>query len=225
LALVDGEKGMSWKELNDKVNRVSNGLLSLGLSKGDRIAVIAENCHQYAEMLFASAKSGVISVCLNYRFSPRQLSRMMKITQPKAIIIQGKFKDLIESVRSELDSTEIFIGLGDAHGYAMDFESMVSKSSNNEPIAELNEDDGYAICFSSGTTGEPKAALISHKNRITNCIQTSLAHSATRDNRILLPLAMYTAVLQQFLFSYAFVGATLVIINFSPEDYLKAIEC
>jgi acyl-CoA synthetase (AMP-forming)/AMP-acid ligase II len=58
VALVDETHRLSWKELNDRVNRVSNGLLSLGLSKGDRIAVIAENCHQYVELLFASTKIG-----------------------------------------------------------------------------------------------------------------------------------------------------------------------
>jgi long-chain acyl-CoA synthetase len=224
VALVDETHRLSWKELNDRVNRVSNGLLSLGLSKGDRIAVIAENCHQYVELLFASTKIGVMAVCLNYRFSPQQISRMMNISQPKAIIVQSRFRDNIETIRPELSCVEKFIGLGNGHQYEIDFESLVRKSSNKEPTAELNEDDAYAICFSSGTTGEPKAAVISHKNRIANCIQTSLAHNATRDNIILLPFAMYTGVLQQYLFSYAFVGATLVIINFTPEDYLEAIE-
>lgn len=224
LALVDGNNRMNWKELNERVNRVANMLLSLGMSKGDRIAILAESCHQYAEVLFACTKNGLIAVCLNYRLSPEQLSRMMKITQPKAIIVQTKFRDIIESIRPELFSVDKFIGLENGHGYPIDFESLVSKSSNNEPISELSEDDGYAICFSSGTTGEPKAALISHKNRIANCIQISVARGATRDNIVLLPLAMYTVGTQQYLFSYAFMGATLIIINFTPEDYLKAIE-
>jgi acyl-CoA synthetase (AMP-forming)/AMP-acid ligase II len=224
LALVDGTHRMSWRELNERVNRISRAILSLGMTKGDRIAVLAENCHQYLEVLFASTKIGVIAVCLNYRFSPQQLSRMMNISQPKAIIVQTRFRDNIEAIRAELSYVEKIIGLGNGHGYPIDFESLVIQSSNNEPITELDEDDGYAICFSSGTMGEPKAALISHRNRMTNCIQTSLAHSSTRDNIILLPFAMYTAVLQQYLFSYAFVGATVIIINFTPENYLEAIE-
>jgi acyl-coenzyme A synthetase/AMP-(fatty) acid ligase len=149
---------------------------------------------------------------------------MMKISQPKGIIVQSKFKDHIEVIRSESSYIEKFIGLGDGHGYALDFDSLVSRSSAHEPSVELNEEDGYAICHSSGTTGEPKAAFISHRNRMANCIQISLAHAATRNNIILLPLAMYTVGLQKYLFSYAFVGATLVIINFTPEEYLKAIE-
>ena len=224
LALVDGTNRMTWKELNERVNKVANALLGLGMRKGDRVAIIAENCHQYAEVLFASAKTGLISVCLNYRFSPGQLSRMTNISQPKAIVVQNKFRDVIESIRSELFSIEIYIGMGNEHGYAVDFESLIGKSSASEPTVELSEEDAYAICYSSGTTGEPKAALISNKNRITNCIQTSLAHGATSNNIMLFPLAMYTSVLQQYLFSYAFVGATLIIINFTPEDYLGAIE-
>ena len=224
LALVDGNHRLSWKELNDRVNRVSNGLIGIGLRKGDRIAVIGENCHQYVELLFASTKIGAMTVCLNYRSSPQQLSRMMNISQPKAIIVQDRFTDNIEAIRPELSYVEKFIGLGSGHRYDTDFEYLVGQSTNAEPSAELDEDDGYAVCFSSGTTGEPKAALISQKNRMANCIQTSLAHKATRDNIILLPFAMYTGVLQQYLFSYAFVGATLVILNFTPQGYLEAIE-
>jgi long-chain acyl-CoA synthetase len=58
LALVDGDCKMTWRELNERVNRVSNMFPSIGMSKGDRIAMLAENCHQYAEILFASVKSG-----------------------------------------------------------------------------------------------------------------------------------------------------------------------
>jgi acyl-CoA synthetase (AMP-forming)/AMP-acid ligase II len=224
LALVDGDSRMSWQELNKRVNRIANCLLGLGMSKEDRIAIISDNCHQYVETLFACAKSGLIAVCLNYRSASQQLSRMMNITQPKAIIVHDKFKDVIESIRSELSFTEIFIGLGNAHNYDLDYESLVIKSAPHEPSVDLNEDDGYAICFSSGTTGEPKAALISHKNRFTNAYQISVAHAAKRDNIFLLPLAIYTSLSQQFMFSYSFVGATLVILNFNPEDFMEAIE-
>ncbi len=224
LALVDGGNRLSWKELNERVNRLANGLMDLGMRKGDRIAIISDNCHQYVETLFASAKLGLISVCLNYRFAAGQLSRMMKITEPKAALIRDRFQEALESIRSELPFTDIYIGFGDAHHYEFDYESLIRESSNREPTVEVSEDDGYAICFSSGTTGEPKAALISHRNRIANTNQISVAHAATRENTMLIPLALYTAATQQYLFTYAFVGATLVVINFSPKEYLEAIE-
>jgi acyl-CoA synthetase (AMP-forming)/AMP-acid ligase II len=224
LALIEGIHRMTWRDLNERVNRVANLFLNLGMSRKDRIAIIAENCHQYVEVLFACAKIGVIAVCLNYRLSPEQLSRTMNISQPKAVIVQSKFWDAIESIRSELFSIEIFIALGNGHGYAVDFESLLTQSSTTESVIKLDEEDGYAICYSSGTTGEPKAALITHRNRMANCIQISLAHAVTRDNIVLLPFASYTVGMQQYLFPYAFVGATLVLINFSPKDYLEAIE-
>jgi len=224
LALVDAENKYSWKELNGRVNRLANGLIDLGMRKGDRIAIISDNCHQYVETLFASAKLGLISVCMNYRFAGEQLSRMMIITEPKAIIIRDSYQEAIESIRPELPFIDAYIGFGTTHHYEFDYESLVSGSSNGEPTVEVSEDDAYAICFSSGTTGEPKAAVISHKNRIANSNQITVAHAATRENTMLLPLALYTSATQQYLFTYAFVGATQVVINFSPEDYLEAIE-
>ncbi|HOE17036.1 MAG TPA: AMP-binding protein [Syntrophorhabdaceae bacterium] len=224
LALVDGSTRMNWKELNERINRVANMLLSQGISKGDRVGLIAENCHQYVELLFAAAKTGIIAVCLNYRFSSEQLSRMLNIATPKAIVVQGQFKETVESIRSEVPSIEKFIGLSKGHGYAMDFDALSDGSPAEEPSADLNEDDGYAICFSSGTTGEPKAALISHRNRITNCIQVGLSHGVTRDNVFLISMALYAGVSQQWIFSYAFTGATVVIMNFAPEAFIKAIE-
>lgn len=224
LALVEGNNRMSWAELNERVNKVAHMLFGLGVKRGDRVAIIAENCHQYVELLFASAKIGAITVCLNYRFSPEQLSRMLNIATPKVIVVQDHFKDMMEIIRLDLPFMEKFIGLGVAHGYEDDFDSLASTSSVSDPVVQLDKDDGYAICYSSGTTGEPKAALISHENRITNCIQISLAHSAVRHNIFLISMALYAGVSQQYLFTYAFVGATTVVINFTPEGYLSAIE-
>ena len=213
LAVVDGGNRLTWKELND-----------LGMRKGDRIAILSDNCHHYVEVLFASAKLGLIAVCLNYRLAGEQLSRTMKITEPKAIIIRDRYQEAIESILPELPFIDTYIGFGNTHHYEFDYESLVSGSSNGEPTVEVSEDDAYAICFSSGTTGEPKAAVISHKNRIANTNQITVAHAATRENTMLLPLALYTSATQQYLFTYAFVGATQVVINFSPEDYLEAVE-
>jgi acyl-CoA synthetase (AMP-forming)/AMP-acid ligase II len=224
LALVDGTTRMTSRELNEKINRVANMFISLGIGKGERVAIIAENCHEYVELLFAGAKAGFLTVCLNHRSSSEQLCRMLNIVTPKAIVVQRQFKDAAESIRSEVPSIERFIGLGKGHGYAMDFDTLVDGSSANEPIVDLNEDDGYAICFSSGTTGEPKAAVFSHNNKITNCIQVALAHQATRDSVFLIPMALYTGQTQVYLCTYFFVGATIVIINFTPETMLKTME-
>jgi acyl-CoA synthetase (AMP-forming)/AMP-acid ligase II len=224
LALVDGENRYSWKTLNERANRLANGLTELGMRKGDRIAILADNCHHYVELLFATAKLGLIAVCLNYRLSGEQLCRMIRITEPVAIIIRDRYQEAIEAIRGELPFMHTYIRFGSTDKCAVDYESLVSGSSDGEPTSEVNEDDAYAICFSSGTTGEPKAAVVSHKNRIANANQIAVAHAATRENTMLLTLALYTSATQQFLFTYAFVGATQIVINFSPQDFLEAIE-
>lgn len=224
LALVDGTTRMTWKEVNERVNGISNGLINLGVKKGDRVGFVAENCHQYIEFLFAAAKIGAPAVCCNYRFSTEQLTRMMNISTPKVIIVQDQFKDMIEAIRPELASVEKYVGLGNSHGYEYDFDSLATNSSGKEPMVEVNEDDPCTICFSSGTTGEPKAAVISHKNRIATCIQLILAHGATRDRTFLASMGLYAAASHQYLLGYAFVGGTIVVINFTAEGYLEAIE-
>jgi len=224
LALVDESTRMTWKELNERINRIANMLINLGITKGDRVAIIAENSHQYVELLFAGAKAGFLTVCLNYRYSSEQLSNMLNIVTPKVIVVQGKFKDAVEHIRSEVPFIEKFIGLSKGHDYAMDFDALADASSAREPTVVLNEDDGYTICFSSGSTGEPKAAVFSHRNKITNCIQVMLNHKTTRDAVFIMPMAIYTAQSQVYLCTYCFMGATVIIINFTPEKMLKMIE-
>jgi fatty-acyl-CoA synthase len=163
LALVDGENRYSWKTLNERANRLANGLTELGMRKGDRIAILADNCHHYVELLFATAKLGLIAVCLNYRLSGEQLCRMIRITEPVAIIIRDRYQEAIEAIRGELPFMHTYIRFGSTDKCAVDYESLVSGSSDGEPTSEVNEDDAYAICFSSGTTGEPKAAVVSHE--------------------------------------------------------------
>jgi acyl-CoA synthetase (AMP-forming)/AMP-acid ligase II len=224
IAIVDGDRRLTWRDLNERTNMLANSFLRLGMVKGDRIAVLSDNCSEYVEILFACAKVGLIAVCLNYRLASLQLARMVNLTDPQAIVFSDKFETTADSFRSSVSCIKAWIEFGNLQGDRLDYESLICDSSPLEPDVFVKEDDGHVICFSSGTTGLPKAALITHRNLFANGVQISVAHSASRDNVFLLPLGLYTRGGQQYLFSYSLVGGKLVIINFSPESYLEAIE-
>ncbi|MFC2003404.1 AMP-binding protein [Chloroflexota bacterium] len=95
LALVDeGGTRLTWKGLNERINRLANAFRGLGLAKGQRVAIIAWNCHEFFEFYIATAKAGLISVPLSYRSTPHQILSVIRDSEPKAILIEKEFLKL-----------------------------------------------------------------------------------------------------------------------------------
>ncbi len=132
--VIDERVRLTWRQFNERVNRLANAMLGLGLKKGDRVAIVAENCHEYAEFLFAVAKAGLITVCLNYRLTAEQMNRIMNDCEPKAILIQDKFSEVIEPIKSAVKSINSFIGIGEGHGCDYDYESLLSEYPRLSPV-------------------------------------------------------------------------------------------
>jgi len=88
LGVIDEKVRLTWRQFNDRVNQLANALLGLGLKKGDRVAIAAENSHEYAEFFFAIAKAGLITVCLNYRLTTEQLTRILTDCKPRTFLVQ-----------------------------------------------------------------------------------------------------------------------------------------
>jgi len=224
MGVIDEKVRLTWKQFNDRVNRLANAMLGLGLRKGDRVAIIAENCHQYAEFLFAVAKAGLITVCLNYRLTAEQMIRIMNDCEPKAVLIQDKFSEVIEPIKSAVKSIDSFIGTGEGHGCGYDYESLLSESPPDEPDVEVEEQDIFRLQYTTGTTGTSKAAVLTHKNEISTCMLRVQATPTFRDDIDLLWAPLFATGNQARLFGPCFLGATVVIIVFSAKNFVEMVE-
>ncbi|PKK82826.1 MAG: hypothetical protein CVT49_11585 [candidate division Zixibacteria bacterium HGW-Zixibacteria-1] len=157
-------KAYTFGEIGDLVGRVAGGLRKKGFSKGDRVAIIAENCPEWGISYLAAMAAGCIVVPLDVSLKPNELSRMLRVSKARALICSPRWKkeadDMIalnglrvDTVAMNFDEGETLKGLADSDPY---FEKSVSRS------------DIAVIIYTSGTTGDPKGVILTHNNILRN---------------------------------------------------------
>ena len=170
-ALIEGDRKLSYSELNGRVNRLAHFMLENGIVRGERVALLARNCIPFVEIELASAKIGAIAVNLNWRSSQEELFHCLELTQPTLIVTTMEF-DVI--LRDSGVNVDLIIG--------PDYEAAISGSKDEEPTISVQAEDGMVIIFTSGTTGLPKGALISHRAIIARTLIYATETDAPKDD-------------------------------------------
>ena len=154
---VVADRRFNFDEINRRANRNCNALQSLGLEKGDRVAVLAYNGHQFLESFFGPAKAGLVLMPLNWRLTAEELSFILKDGGAKAIIFDAEFEAIVEQIRAKGDEgsdLEHWIEIGDKHAdFALAYEETLAAQSDEEPTDKACKDDNLFIMYTSGTTG------------------------------------------------------------------------
>jgi len=156
---------LTFRQLNARACRLANALLSRGVVRGDRVAILSENRVEYCETIYAASKIGVIVPCLNWRLSSDELRHCIQLTTPETILISGQYRDKLEAIRRDIPFIKTVVLL-DEKAEAKDemtYDSLFDHGSDSEPSIEVLPEDAFTIIYTSGTTGYPKAAIISHR--------------------------------------------------------------
>jgi acyl-CoA synthetase (AMP-forming)/AMP-acid ligase II len=162
---------LTYAELNLRVNRTANMLLSFGVSAGDRVAVLSENRVEYLELQLAVAKLGVIIACQNWRLAPDELSYCIGLVEPKIVFVSPENAKRIDGV----DCGRARIIVFDAA-----YQAGVERADSGEPLFDIHPEQGLFILYTSGTTGRPKGAVISHRAEIARCLLKSAEFNIPR---------------------------------------------
>jgi acyl-CoA synthetase (AMP-forming)/AMP-acid ligase II len=154
VAVVDGERTLTYGALDERSRRLAGALASRGVGHGDRIALLAENRTEVLELFIAAARLGAIVACQNWRLKAPEIAHCVRLVGPKAAVLSPKHADLLGGLVDEA------IVLGD------EYERLLAAASADHPPAEVDPEDGLLILYTSGTTGLPKGALLSHRAEI-----------------------------------------------------------
>jgi len=168
-----GDLELTKKEFNQRINRLAHALQEMGMKKGDRVSALLANGNVFLEVLFATSKLGVIMVPLNFRLAVPELEFIVNDSEPVAFIYSPEFVSVVDELRGKVPSVKNFICelAGGVEG-DLEYESCVGQKPDTEPDAEVGMDDGQFIMYTSGTTGKPKGALITHGNTQWNVINS-----------------------------------------------------
>ena len=157
----------TWRELDERTDRFARALLDLGLAKGDRLALFAPNCPEYVEFFFACAKSGVVGATTNTRLSAYEIGAYHGYVEPAALLVHADLVDQAKAWFPGIESLKHVIGFGQGHDLDLDLETLIAAAQDRAPDVDIDEDDVYQLGATSGTTGIPKAAILTHRNAIS----------------------------------------------------------
>lgn len=222
-ALHFRDRTISHAELDELANRIAEGLTSRGLSRGDRVGVVLPNVPEYVAVAIACAKGAFTMVTLNYRFTSEEFAQQLWDCDAKAVIYASRFGPAIRKATAELPAVQR-IGFGEAgDGDADTLESLAENASGNPPSVEVSEDDLFYLGYTSGTTGRPKGAMVSQRNRALAYHYWALEFGiGTADVALHAGPFHHTAPFT-FVLTQLFLGGQVVILDhFDPLEMAKA---
>lgn len=220
---------ITWKEFEGQVNRVANLLLGMGVKKGDKVAHLMMNSVNWLVAYFGILKTGALAVPLNFRFISSQIKYCIDVAEAKTVILDEDFRERVEGIRSDLQNIDnyIFVGQNPPAGMSV-FEDELNQTSPESPDIDIRDDDDCALYFTSGTTGDPKATLLIHKNLETAAIHENYAHCQTKNGHFLLLQPLYHTGGKIHWLGSLIVGArcTMLVggVPITPKLILESIE-
>ncbi len=162
IAFVIEGQSITYNELNRRVNRLANSLLSLGLEKGDRVGLLFHNSLAYLESYLAVYKAGLVWVRLNARLHPIELRSMIEDSGAKVLIHGPEFEETVYKIDPQISWI-----ISKEKGSGIDYDNFLDKGSSEEPNVDVRLDDLSDLWYTSGTTGQPKGIMITHRNVLT----------------------------------------------------------
>ncbi|MBE7010955.1 MAG: acyl--CoA ligase [Ruminococcaceae bacterium] len=216
---------LTWREFDIAANRFANLLLSRGIKKGDKVAILMMNCIDWLPIYFGILKSGAIAVPMNFRFSAEEISYCADLADISVLVFGPEFTERLETVLPELDIAHYFYVGKDTPAFADNYEEMITYCSSHAPAIEITDEDDGAIYFSSGTTGFPKAILHRHKALVASCEVEQKHHSQTRDDVFLCIPPLYHTGAKMHWFGSLLSGSKAVILRgIKPEWILQTVS-
>jgi 2-furoate---CoA ligase len=224
-AVLDGDHRYTYAEWNRRINRLANGLASLGVNKGYRVVILLKNREEMAAVHWALQKLGAIPTPVNWRYGPSDIEYVAKDAEARAVIFEGASLSAVEGTRERLgDITYVFVGK-DAPTDCHDFEGVIDGSPDDEPSVEVAESDTSIMLYTSGTTGRPKGVPRTHKNEHSAALAHIIQSRNALFDRTLGVMPFYHTMGVRSLLAMAITNGFLVVQNdWDPRQALRLIE-
>ena len=216
------DRRMTWTELDELVRRLANGLLGLGLRKGDRVAVLSRNSVEYLATYFAAGRVGLVTQPLNWRLAAPALADVVRDAAPRVVLAHAEFRGVVEELQRGVDVPH-WLEFGQASDGS--FADLVGRSSGLEPAAAalVAEDDPFFLLYTGGTTGESKGVVHTHRSAAAGMMNQTVAERIVPSDVYMLTGQMFHIPIVLAM-NYLKHGCPLVLMNFEPKLALQLIE-
>ena len=216
---------LSWKDFDRRANRFANLLLSRGLKKGTKVAILLMNCLEWLPIYFGILKAGCIAVPMNFRYSSDEIKYCLELADVEVLIFGPEVISRMDAIAKDIPQVRMCFFVGkDGPDYTEDGIRLMGFCSSSHPPIALEEEDHAAIYFSSGTTGFPKAILHNHRALVHACLVEQKHHSQQRDDVFLCIPPLYHTGAKMHWFGSLLSGSRAVLLRgVKPEWILRAV--
>ncbi len=225
-AAVFEEKKFTYEELNKRTDSFAKALKNLGIKKGDRIGILQKNSHCFLETLFACFKVGACAIPMNFRLHPDEVAYHLNDARAAAVVFSGEFNEALRSIAQKITHTRHHICLQNPLEGQLDYEQILSENETPfDQTVEVSDDDLAWLFYTSGTTGKPKGAMLTHSNLVATSVGwcADLMHLEPED------VALQAAPLSHgggihAIAVVAKAGNNVILDGWKPKEVLKCIE-
>jgi len=224
LAIADEERRLDYASLDARIARLAGALQERGVGPGDRVAILLANRSAYLEALFAAARMGAIAVPINTRLSPREIAFLLDDCSPSALFYESELAEIVGSACHQARRPPRMLcpvgGPGDT------YEALLSGAAPWNDIRPVSPDDPMMLMYTSGTTGEPKGALLPHRKSLFNSLNAQLFFGIRGDDRVLVVAPLFHSLgLQILAIPLLYAGGSLILRSrFDPAAVLDAVQ-
>lgn len=215
----------SFKRLNDRANRLANAMSALGVGYGDRVGLLAFNEPEYYDMYFGLGKIGAILVPVNYRLAGPEIQFILSDCGVKVFVFGQEYLEVVDAIHHDIPANEL-VAIGDEPpAWARSYEKMIGDASDEEPGITGGDDDTLTILYTSGTTGRPKGAELTHSYYYWNSVNlmSTLGLDVGNTSLIALPL-FHIGALAGVPYMLHAGGKAVLLRKLDPQRFLELIE-
>jgi len=217
---------ITWRQFDDAANRFANLLMSRGIGRGDKVAILLMNCLEWLPIYFGVLKTGAIAVPMNYRYTADEIDYCLRLSESDALVFGPEFIGRVETIIDRIPHVEprFFVG-AECPTFAESYHRLAAAFSAEAPKVEISDEDDGALYFSSGTTGFPKAILHTHHALVAACATEQSHHGQTREDTFLCIPPLYHTGAKMHWFGSLLAGSKAVLLRgVKPEWILEAIS-
>jgi acyl-CoA synthetase (AMP-forming)/AMP-acid ligase II len=226
-ALVFEDRSLTFAELDTRVNRLANALADCGVGRGDKVAVLMYNGIEVVESFFAAQKLGACPVPVNFRLATSEVAYILEDSDAVAVLTDGQLTQLALDATRTLDAVRFVATTGEVLPGSRSYEELVTAGTETPPDADVQESDLAFLMYTSGTTGRPKGAMLSHQNLVMNTINWTIEMEARPGDVWLSGLPLFHIGGVNGLLPFIYLAGTCVITpstHFDPLESLRLLE-
>jgi long-chain acyl-CoA synthetase len=227
-AVVSGAVRLRYGELGERVDRLARGLQQLGVEPEERIAIFDKNSHRYLELYFALPRIGAVAVPLNYRLAARELAQIIADSTATTLLFSAELRETVSELLHAspgLTRKICLEGDGDAKRGELGYERILAPRDEPPRRPERKSDDVFLQMYTSGTTGRPKGAMLTHENMIANTLTALAERDYSASDTYLHVAPLYHCADVELFFGMTHAGGGNVVLReFRPDRVLDAIE-